>query len=74
MWYRKTNKRFRSSRPCRSGDRNLQVSPKYIQKFMTDKGMSFSFSYTYHSRKKTHKALQNLDKKKHVKKMMSPWK
>ena len=34
---------------------------------MTDKGMSFSFSYTYYSRKKTHKALQNLDKKKRQK-------
>ena len=37
---------------------------------MTNKGMSFSFSYT--TQYKTYKALQNLDKKKkHVKKMTS---
>ena len=33
---------------------------------MVDKGMSFSFSYT--TREKTYKTLQNLDKKKRVKK------
>ena len=33
-----------------------------IKEFMTDKGMSFSFSYT--TQEKTCKALQNLDKKK----------
>ena len=36
---------------------------------MTDKGMSFSFNYT--TQEKTYKTPQNLDKKKHVKKMTS---
>ena len=41
-----------------------------IKGFMTVKGMSFSFSYT--AQERTHKTLQNLDKKKkHVKKMTS---
>ena len=35
----------------------------------TNKGMSISFGYT--TQEKTYKALQNLDKKKHVKKMTS---
>ena len=38
----------------------------------TNKGMSISFGYT--TQEKTYKALQNLDKKKHVKKMTSLWK
>ena len=36
---------------------------------MTDKSMSFSFSYT--TQENVYKALQNLNKKKHVKKMTS---
>ena len=39
-----------------------------MKEFMANKGMSFSFGYT---KEKTYKALQNLDKKKHVKKMTS---
>ena len=40
-----------------------------IKEFMTPKGMSFSFGST--TQEKTYKTLQNLDKKKHVKKMTS---
>ena len=40
-----------------------------IKEFMTNKGMSFSFGYT--TQEKTYKALQNVDKKQHAKKMTS---
>ena len=40
-----------------------------IKEFMTNNGISFSFGYT--TQEKTNKGLQNLDKKKHVKKMTS---
>ena len=38
-----------------------------IKEFMTNKGMSFSFSYT--TQEKIYETLQKLDKTKHVKKM-----
>ena len=40
-----------------------------IKEFMSNKGMSFSFSYT--AQEKTYKTLQNLDKKKTYEEMTS---